>query len=248
MNLFRWDDYLDKLDKPTSAAGIFEVFQGEIKKLGIDKVMYVTTRREAEILSANFKFLDNFPKEWMERYSLKEYVKHDPLRKHCYKSSDSVIWFERRNVNSWSEDESQVMNEVKEFGMLAGISFPLHMIDYNVPAAVSMCTDGDMKGFNKFVIENSDSLHLASIFFHSIVQSRFEHLISNNGVVPNLSRRQKEVLLWIYAHKRTIEIAKILNISERTVNLHVGLAMKKLNAKTRYEAAAKALGYGLIKP
>lgn len=56
------------------------------------------------------------------------------------------------------------------------------------------------------------------------------------------------MLTWVFAHKRTKEIADILNLSERTVNLHIGIATKKLKAKSRYEAAAKAVKLGLIQP
>jgi len=65
-------------------------------------------------------------------------------------------------------------------------------------------------------------------------------------IVLELTTRQKEVLRLVYQHKRSREIATLLNLSVRTVNLHVGAAMKRLKVKSRYEAAAKAFELDLI--
>jgi DNA-binding CsgD family transcriptional regulator len=72
--------------------------------------------------------------------------------------------------------------------------------------------------------------------------------MSNNlEALPNLSKREKEVLTWSKRGKSSWEISAILNISERTVNFHVNNIMQKLNAVSRIQAVAVAIERGLIK-
>lgn len=70
---------------------------------------------------------------------------------------------------------------------------------------------------------------------------------SNFGAIPNLSKREQEVLTWSKRGKSSWEISAILNISERTVNFHVNNIMQKLNAVSRTQAVAVAIERGLIK-
>lgn len=70
---------------------------------------------------------------------------------------------------------------------------------------------------------------------------------SNFGAIPNLSKREQEVLTWSKRGKSSWEISAILNISERTVNFHVNNIMQKLNAVSRIQAVAVAIERGLIK-
>ena len=61
-----------------------------------------------------------------------------------------------------------------------------------------------------------------------------------------LSKREIEVLSWIKEGKTSWEIARILLISERTVNFHVRNVIKKLDAKNRTHALAIAVAERLI--
>jgi hypothetical protein len=52
--------------------------------------------------------------------------------------------------------------------------------------------------------------------------------------------------MWIEEGKTTWEIARILDITERTVRFHVEEIFKKLNTTTRAQAIAKAHKGGLL--
>ena len=69
------------------------------------------------------------------------------------------------------------------------------------------------------------------------------------GAVRSLvSKKQREILQWIYQGKTNWEISKILDINEETVKYHVDQAMTKLNVKTRAQAVGRALEIGAISP
>ncbi len=63
-----------------------------------------------------------------------------------------------------------------------------------------------------------------------------------------LNDREIEVLTWISRGKKSVEIARKLRLSKRTVDFHADNARIKLRAATRTEAAIKAVAGGLIKP
>lgn len=69
------------------------------------------------------------------------------------------------------------------------------------------------------------------------------------GAVHNVfSRKQRNVLKWIYHGKTNWEIAKILDMNEETVKYHVEQAIMKLDVKTRAQAVGRAIEIGLISP
>ncbi len=61
-----------------------------------------------------------------------------------------------------------------------------------------------------------------------------------------LTKREKDVFLLLIKNKSTKEIAKELNISEKTVRNHVSNAMQKLGCKGRAGAVIELLKLGEI--
>lgn len=61
-----------------------------------------------------------------------------------------------------------------------------------------------------------------------------------------LTRREIECLAWVSEGKTSNEIAKIVSLSEHTVNHYLLSATRKLNTFNRTEAVVKALRAGLI--
>jgi DNA-binding CsgD family transcriptional regulator len=57
---------------------------------------------------------------------------------------------------------------------------------------------------------------------------------------PVLSPRELEVLDWLKRGKTSWDIAKILDISERTVNYHVNNILQKLDVTNRLQAVFEA--------
>jgi DNA-binding NarL/FixJ family response regulator len=63
-----------------------------------------------------------------------------------------------------------------------------------------------------------------------------------------LNEREVEVLTWAARGKTSAEIAKILDLTKRTVDFHIDNARSKLGAATRTEAVLKAATGRLIEP
>ena len=65
---------------------------------------------------------------------------------------------------------------------------------------------------------------------------------------PNLSAREREALQWSAAGKSQADIADILSISQRTVEVHLGSARTKLHALTTAQAVGRGIALGIIHP
>ena len=61
-----------------------------------------------------------------------------------------------------------------------------------------------------------------------------------------LTKREKQVFEMLIINKTTKEIAKSLNISEKTVRNHISNAMQKLGVKGRASAVVELLRLGEI--
>jgi len=75
--------------------------------------------------------------------------------------------------------------------------------------------------------------------------------VARTKLLPNfvtLKDREIEVLTWVARGKTSVDIARKLRLSKRTVDFHLDNARVKLRAGKRTEAAIKAVATGLIKP
>lgn len=66
------------------------------------------------------------------------------------------------------------------------------------------------------------------------------------GSLSPLSQRELEVLRWLKMGKSSWDISRILTISERTVNYHVGNIIRKLGVVNRLQAVFEAVRMNLI--
>ncbi len=69
----------------------------------------------------------------------------------------------------------------------------------------------------------------------------------NSQSRPDLNDREIEILSMLSQGFENKNMARKLNLSERTIRYHTEIIMDKLEAKNRTEAVAKALHLGLIK-
>ena len=68
----------------------------------------------------------------------------------------------------------------------------------------------------------------------------------NKGDLPKLTRRELDVLSWTAQGKTAWEVSVILGMSEKTVNFHLGNAMRKLGVSSKHQAVLKCVAAGLL--
>lgn len=90
--------------------------------------------------------------------------------------------------------------------------------------------------------------------FDAIVGYLYAHLMSTfvrimsvrDENYEKLSERELSVMTWLKHGKTSWEVAKILDITENTVNFHIKNIKRKLNATNRQHAVAIAIAKGIL--
>jgi transcriptional regulator EpsA len=87
-------------------------------------------------------------------------------------------------------------------------------------------------------------LHCALI---KVSTSRASFIIKSDSSPHIVTKRESEILQWLYMGKTNWEISSILSISPLTVKNHVQNLLRKLDVQNRSQAVVKAAKFGLIK-
>lgn len=66
------------------------------------------------------------------------------------------------------------------------------------------------------------------------------------GDFPKLTKRELDTLSWTAQGKTAWEVSVILGMSEKTVNFHLGNAMRKLEVTSKHQAVLKCVAAGVL--
>lgn len=190
------------------------------------------------LLQSFVTVLSHTPRDWSEVCWQSHIVSNDPLILLSLKQSAPIIWNEIPwHDPSLPEGGQGIMQRRAELGMREGATLPLHSGQghHAVLHVSRQKPTGDVYG----------ALPYLSVIYPYIFQRACELLSPPS---PNLSEREKECLFWVSEGKTSWEAAKILGITERTVNFHLNSAIRKTGCKNRYQAIARNIAAGQLKP
>ena len=68
----------------------------------------------------------------------------------------------------------------------------------------------------------------------------------NKSDLPKLTKRELDVLSWTAQGKTAWEVSVIFGMSEKTVNFHLGNAMRKLEVTSKHQAVLKCVAAGIL--
>lgn len=191
-------------------------------------------------------FLGSFPEAWMSRYREQGYVSVDPIVRRGLQSVLPFSWETATDQVSLVAANAKVIEEAAEFGLCRGFSVPVHGPEDRFSLLTAASDDLD-HGFGRLVELSGDSLQIGAVYLHNrvgqILGARNE---GQAPPLPQLSQRERECLHWTSCGKTAAEIATILGIAEATVIYHFENSKKKLNARSKAHAVAKALALGLL--
>jgi len=181
----------------------------------------------------------SWPGEWTSRYVERNYIRNDPARLHLSRSVEPYSWRQMLACTDYSAGQKTIVYEAGEFGMKAGMIFPM-------PGLRSGAALVTIAGENDDISEDDRMrLHLAAIYTHAVV-SKLSGVRKDQSSAPSFSRRERECLQWYAAGKSEWEIGEILSISEKTANTYLERAKQKFGVATRKQAIVAALRNGVI--
>lgn len=81
---------------------------------------------------------------------------------------------------------------------------------------------------------------------HAMVAADRLLSLKNLSEFPKLTKRELDVLGWTAQGKTAWEVSVILGMSEKTVNFHLGNAMRKLEVTSKHQAVLKCVAAGIL--
>ncbi|MBI2732587.1 MAG: autoinducer binding domain-containing protein [Aquabacterium sp.] len=180
----------------------------------------------------------NYPEIWQQQYQSHQYARIDPTVRHCTRVTTPVLW------DASGFDERPFAEQAMSHGIRNGVSIGVRDAQGRL-GMVTLARDQTVCTPKEFAhIEGS--LTLLGQLTHAALVEKLVQRHSTSVAPPTLSDRELEVLKWTAEGKTSAEVAMIMNITERTVNFHIGNCITKLDASNKLHAAVKAAVSGLL--
>lgn len=207
-------------------------------KFGLDDVAYAGMNPINGSVFGHVTYRD----DWKMHYAQRGFHRIDPTLQKARRSIAPVDWSRLER----DDDFRRVFNDASDFGISdQGLTIPVRgpFGDIGGLSVTSSLPQAEWAKLRSAVIV---SLQSVAVHMHDMVirSDSLSHLLK----APNLSQREIEVLQWISAGKSQQDIADILSISNRTVEVHLRSARHKLYALTTAQAVGRAISMGLIYP
>lgn len=184
----------------------------------------------------------NYPDEWQTCYAERGFEHKDPALVLASRSIAPVDWRRLRKEASFQP----VFRAAHDFGIgEQGLTIPVRgpFGDIGLFSVTRNCSDREWKLLKKSILGD---LQNAAVHLHDHVMQT--SALTRATAHPSLSAREEEVLQWTAAGKSQQDVADILSISNRTVEVHLRSGRTKLAALTTSQAVGRAIGLGLIYP
>ena len=222
---------IEASETPASVAGVLRAF---VRGFGYDRfVLFSVTRSQDEAIDQIF---------WAEgdwfadgtAVSAEAYMQRCPVTRHVFETSEPFFW---TKTMSGTEERYQVVTKPSGRG-LHGLQIPVFG-PAGLEGAVSL-------GGERLDTARGTTLALAAVGSAALRQTMRLIDTPDPDCDGNLSAREREVLRWVAAGRRQIDIAATLGLSERTIENHLRRIRRRLGARTTAEAVRIALRIGAI--
>lgn len=186
----------------------------------------------------DISIVTNWNPELIGAYDRMGLISHSPIIKAMKSSTKPLVW-SMVDLNKGRGDgkENEVRDLFEEFGLLNGVYF--HTADANSQTG-TLGLAGDRPE-----PDHEELIRLSYIANHAFERAtNFVTFKSRN--VDTLTMRERECIHWTANGKTSGEVAKILGISENTVNHHMSSSAQKLETVNKAHTVAKAIRQGMI--
>ncbi len=226
--------FVEDAARATDCGDLGLSFESAIRSLGFDH--YVYFQLPAPEATQEAVYLTNYPQDWIDRYFERSYQSIDPVLRASLSSRLPFDW-----QNNWFTQQRanhcNFFDEAAEVGVRTGFTIPFHKND-KPAGALSIASDLSAKESSGLIRSHESTLNLLGVYFYVHVDRL---LRSDLEEEYRLTPRECECLKWQAMGKTMWEIARILSISERTVQFHMDNAKTKLGANTVPHAVAIAV-------
>ncbi len=244
---------LEALEVAMTASSIDDAWQkmgGKFEKAGFTSCALAIARRsvEAPIGHPDTRFWGSFVSERFQEVmaALPAVQKSSPPLMQLRSTARPIAFFgDSEEFRSSNPDISKYNEIISGFGIKGRAIIPFHAPASDCLMAIGWWNFESAEESKALWAKLGGLFSLSATYFCQGILDNFTPLAQPTEA---LSSRERECLLWVATGKRTGEIAQLLNLADATVNEYLTRAMKKLGARTRSEACAKAVIMGILTP
>jgi len=228
-------DLVGRIAAESSVAGVWRAYFSAARQAGLS--CGFACYMPADGRFAQTIFANSMPEGWTENYAERGYAAEDPLSKRTRRDVRPISW----TAHDWDDTATPLQRRWRDDNIAASIAVGYAIPDRTSGALKVISLAGETPDLHPLDLK---TLHFAGIE----ALNRMQEL----GIRPpapaksSLSQRERECLKWIAAGKTDWEIGAILTLSEKTVNVYVERAKRKLGVQTRTQAIVHALRGGFI--
>jgi LuxR family transcriptional regulator, quorum-sensing system regulator CciR len=223
-----------------TAEALFANLNDYLRSLSFEFFSYHITAAQLKRLNLEAGFItNNFPPDWVAHYIAKGYYAYDPIIQAASRHEEPFHWFEVGKIATLTPDQSAYLKDLAAWGFKDGVAVPI----FSAKGTTAYFGAGSKSRELPLDPVDLTQIQFACHFTHK----RYLELYGAvDGEVPDLSKREIEVLGWIAKGKSTGVIAEILGVTDHTVDTLTRRIYQKLGVNDRISAVLKAVGSGLI--
>lgn len=219
-----------------------------LERFGVTSIMYgaIATRHELDFGARTESMIwkTNHGSEFFKRFCTlgsDDSIDNCLTFEHCLYNTTPFFWHDLSMWEGASPLQMAHALAAKELGLYVGFTLPTRSFGEERFGAISVSTGGHSpETFDQmWEAKSSDLMSILELLDRRMRERFLADVIC-------LAPREKEAMEWLASGLRPVQVAERMSIGFRTVDKYINNAKKKLKAKSRDQAIAKAIIFNVI--
>lgn len=233
--------FADAVAAAPSMEALLYLFQEQIESLGFSRFTYWVIWPQSGPRKP--LYISTYRKDFTQHYVDRNLKQRDPIWNKALRTVLPFSWSNITGDRNLHSEYRIVFNEGRDFELKSGATLPFHGPGL-AKAAISVAADLEQNAFDALFKQHQHYLHILGSYLHEKMIAL--DVPSTNATIPELSPREREILVWVAAGKTNWEIGEILLLSENTIKKHLQNICEKLGVVNKTQATAYAIMNGII--
>jgi len=228
------EDFIDRTQQANSESELKDIFLPAISEMGYENAVFARAQHR-KLVSIPWS---EFPPGYLDTYKAMQWDKIDPVVHHVHTARGPFKWSETCDPRYINRTQKHFFEACRELGVHSGITIPMRGPGREIDL-ISL----------SFREKGTPAIDKSAYVYMVCVQYWLKYCELADRRSPqtiSLTVQEIECLKWCKEGKTNWEIGEILGISQKTVEFHVGNAMKKFGAGNRITAVIMGIKSGII--